>query len=105
MSCGVGRRHSSDPMLLWLWCRLAAAAPILLLAWEFPYAAGVALKKDKKKINKLVNFKRWEFLLKEFCLLDPVYFSVKLSHMEFSLNRKLGLESQPFANIAQTVKV
>ena len=24
--CGVGRRHSLDPALLWLWCRLAAAA-------------------------------------------------------------------------------
>ena len=30
MSCGVGRRHSSDPELLWLWlwCRLAAVALI-----------------------------------------------------------------------------
>ena len=26
--CGVGRRHSSDPVLLWLWCRLAAAVPM-----------------------------------------------------------------------------
>ena len=31
-----------------LWCRLAAAAPIRPLAWEFPYAAGVALKRKKK---------------------------------------------------------
>ena len=30
------------PMLLWLWCRLAARAPIQPLAWEPPYAAGVA---------------------------------------------------------------
>ena len=28
MSCGVGQRQSSDLMLLWLWCRPAAAAPI-----------------------------------------------------------------------------
>ena len=35
------------PWLLWLWCRLAAAAPILPLAWEPPYATGVALKKKK----------------------------------------------------------
>ena len=28
MSCGVGRRRGSDPVLLWLWCRLAAVAPI-----------------------------------------------------------------------------
>ena len=29
---------------LWLWCRLAAAAPIRPLTWELPYGAGVALK-------------------------------------------------------------
>ena len=29
---------SLDPMLLWLWCRLAATAPIQSLAWELPYA-------------------------------------------------------------------
>ena len=28
MSYGVGRRHSFDPALLWLWCRPASAAPI-----------------------------------------------------------------------------
>ena len=41
-----------DLALLWLWPRLAATAPIQLLAWELPYAAGVALKKKpppKKK--------------------------------------------------------
>ena len=32
-----------DPVLLWLWCRPEAAAPIQLLAWEHPYATGVAL--------------------------------------------------------------
>ena len=37
--------------LPWLWCRLAAVAPIGPLAWEPPYAAGVALK-DKTKQNK-----------------------------------------------------
>ena len=42
-----------DPVLLWLWCRLAAAAPIRPLAWELPYAVGVALKrKNKNKNNK-----------------------------------------------------
>ena len=49
MSCGVGRRHVSDPALLWPWCRLAAAALIQPLAWELPYTMGVALKKRKKK--------------------------------------------------------
>ena len=31
--------------LLWLWCRLAAVAPIRPLAWEHPYAEAVALKR------------------------------------------------------------
>ena len=31
-----------DPALLWLWCRVAAVTPIRPLAWESPYAAGVA---------------------------------------------------------------
>jgi len=31
-----------DLALLWLWCRLAAAAPMLPLAWELPYAVGAA---------------------------------------------------------------
>ena len=52
MSCGVGQRHSLDPVLLWLWCRVAAIAPIQPLAWEPPYAAGAALEKDKKKKKK-----------------------------------------------------
>ena len=39
-------------MLLWLWCRLAAVAPIWPLAWESPYAAGTALKRQRQ-INKM----------------------------------------------------
>ena len=39
-----------DSTLLWLWHRPAAAAPIQPLAWELPYAAGVAIKGKKKKI-------------------------------------------------------
>ena len=36
-------------MLLWLWCRPAATAPILPLAWEPPYATGVAPERQKKR--------------------------------------------------------
>ena len=50
MSCGVGYRCSLDPVLLWLWCRPVAIAPIGPLAWEGPYAMGVALK--SKQTNK-----------------------------------------------------
>ena len=52
MSCGVGHRHCLDLALLWLWCRLAAAALVGLLAWEPPYATGAALK-SKKQTNKI----------------------------------------------------
>ena len=55
MSWGVG--HSLDPALLWLWHKPSATAPIGPLAWEPPYAIGVALK---KKIFK-----------KFFCLPHP----------------------------------
>ena len=34
-----------DLVLLWLWCRPVAKAPSQPLAWEPPYAVGVALKK------------------------------------------------------------
>ena len=50
MSCGIGCRYGSDLVLLWLWGRPAATAPIQPLAWELPYAAGMALKKKNKKI-------------------------------------------------------
>ena len=36
-------RWVQDPALLWLWGRPAAVAPIQPLAWELPYAAGVAV--------------------------------------------------------------
>ena len=49
MSCGVGRRCGSDPVLLWLWCRLAAIALIRTQAWEHPYDTGTALKGKKQK--------------------------------------------------------
>ena len=49
MSCGIGHRCGSDPVLLWLWRRPAATAPIRLLAWEPPYAMGAALEKTKTK--------------------------------------------------------
>ena len=48
MSCGVGPKRGSDPVLLWLWCRPAAVAPIRSVAWEPPYAEGAALEKTKK---------------------------------------------------------
>ena len=54
LSCGVGHRHVSDPALLWLWHRPAATAPIGPLAWEPPYATGVALEKTKRPKKKKI---------------------------------------------------
>ena len=65
MSYGVGCRRGSDPVLLWLWRRPAATALIQPLAWEPPYAVGMALKIQKRsKTKKLVCYK--------LCLLQPV---------------------------------
>ena len=60
-------------MWLWLWCRLAATAPIGLLAleppyapigplaWEPPYASGMALKRQNKtnKQTKTRHTDQW----------------------------------------------
>ena len=49
MSCGVVCRRGPDLVLLWLWCRPAATAPIRPLTWEPPYASSAALKSKKRK--------------------------------------------------------
>ena len=41
--------------MLWLWHRPAAIALIRPLAWEPPYAIGVALKRPNKQTNKQKN--------------------------------------------------
>ena len=41
-------------MLLWLWHRVAATALIRPLDWEPPYAAGVALKRQKDQKKKII---------------------------------------------------
>ena len=56
MSYGVGRRHGSDLALLWLWCGPAATAPTGPLAWEPPYVAGSALKRQKTENEKINKF-------------------------------------------------
>ena len=65
MSYRVGRRCGSELALLWLWCRLAATAPMGPLPWEPPYAMGAALerqKKEKKKETYFSQFLRLEAL-------------------------------------------
>jgi len=64
LSCGVGRRCGSDPVLLWLWQRLAATAPIQPLAWEPPNAAGAALRKQPKK--QKTSIQQWHRIYKRY---------------------------------------
>ena len=63
MSCGVGCRCGSDLALLWLWHRLAAIALIRPLAWESPYAVGVARKRQKTKRKKKKSYLKILLLL------------------------------------------
>ena len=51
--CGVSHRHGLDHELLWLWCRLAAIAPIWPLAWELLYAMVVVLESKGRKAYTL----------------------------------------------------
>ena len=67
MSCGIGCRRGSDPALLWLWCRLAAVAPVQPIVWELPYAVGVALK-SKNKTKQSVTPDALRFVCHVACL-------------------------------------
>jgi len=49
VSCSVGSRHTSDLLLLWLWCGPATVALLQPLAWKPPYVESSALKRPKKK--------------------------------------------------------
>ena len=72
MSCGVGHRHGLDPKFLWLWCRLAATAPIQPLAWELPYAASVGLKNREKDQKIKINKSKQENSLSKFRKLEEL---------------------------------
>ena len=66
VSCGIGRRHGSDPTLLWLLRRPTATAPIQPLAWEPPYSAEAAQENGKKTNNNNNSssyFKQWSYIL------------------------------------------
>ena len=55
-------------LLLWLWCRLVATAPIRPPAWEPPYVSGVALKRQKTKKKKKRKIKLTNEVLNTFLL-------------------------------------
>ena len=71
MSCGICRRHGSDPELVWLWFTPVATALIGPLAWEPPYASGVALEKAKrqKKKKKSNSLSKFSFFSQSFLMV------------------------------------
>ena len=84
VSCGIGCGCSSDPELLWLWCKPATTAPIGPLAWEHPCAAGAVLKGQKTKKSL------WLFLLAYFyictseltCLVNKIFLIYFIDYLE-----------------------
>ena len=82
MSCGVGHRCGLDSaLLLWLWHRQVAAAPIQLLAWELPYAAGAALKSKKRKASP--GQRQSGPLLSRGATMRKIYRELFYSHSKF----------------------
>ena len=74
MSCGVGRRGSSDLAWLWLWCRPVATALSRPLAWEPPCAVGVAQKnKRKKKRKQPKKLNMFRILTRPHCRLSGLW--------------------------------
>ena len=100
MSCVVGCRHGSDPVLLWLWYRLEAVAPIWPLAWELPSAVGAPLKKGKKKTSlsfffsllRKTNQMLWKHIIKTkffFVFLGPHPWHMEVPRLRVKLELKL----------------
>jgi len=118
MSCGVGFRCDTDLALLWLWCRLAATAPIRPLTWEPPYATCLALKRGKKKIISLYGkYKEshWEDTIcfishsimhihnpvqSQLVLIIPWHLS-KLPTISFSMRREQSSKLRTFTRSQQ----
>jgi len=101
---GVGCRCSSDLALLWLWCRPSAIAPIRPLAWDPPYAVGVAQKGQKTKdyitpyCRIPPSFGGCAYLFSKWVHTYRVYFSfLKLFHFERQCpkNKITSSESKP----------
>ena len=84
VSCGVGCRRGSDLALLWLWCRLVDTAPIRPLAWEPPYAASAARKRQEKE-KLMTGIKQPSLLLLLTCPF-PIHTPVQLWMMTTTVN-------------------
>ena len=85
MSCGVGYRRGLNLVLLRLWHMSADTALIRPLAWERPYAAGVALKRQKRQKKKYFVRRYFETMLVSYFWSNfdiPIFASVGNSCQE-----------------------
>ena len=77
MSCGVGRRHGLVLVLLWLWGKPVAAAPIRPLAWEPPYTAGAVQEMAPKKKKILIGSSLTQTKNDTLCSSETVPMEIK----------------------------
>ena len=75
LSCGVGHKCGSDPMLLWLWCRPAAVTPDLTPSLGTSICYRCSPKKANKTLCKLdyllsLSFFLFLFLENHLLLFD-----------------------------------
>ena len=99
-------RWVKDPVLLWLWCRLAATVLIGPEDWDNPCATDVALKKKKLGVEfaHRANFTFYIFEVKKTEVSFPFpLFPIKMLgilrsfHMEGSLwSHEMDLPSSPW---------
>ena len=73
-----------------LWCRLAAVSLIGPLAWKPPYAAGVALKRQKKK-RKRKRKRNPEEHVFENEELEENFREKKIVYLELTFSKSLTL--------------
>ena len=102
MSCGVGRRRGSEPLLLWR--RPAAAVLLGPLAWVHPYAAGAALKDNKNKQTNIFlcfvfSFGRY------FCFCLPKQLGTSCCQLFILKAVRSSKENQQFYSIHITLKI
>ena len=87
----MGFRRGSDPPLLWLWHRPTVTALIQPIAWEPPYASGVAPKKQTKKKLRGVRSRHFELRVRHgfFKAWAPGYIAL---HFPLYLERMNNLQ-------------
>ena len=100
MSCGVGDKCGSDPVLLWLWCLPVAVIPFQPLSWEFSYAMGGPKLEEKKK--KALSGFLYQFSLPisffSYCLFKK---KKKMAVLTAYGSSQAGIESGSFNPLLQ----